>query len=212
MLSEQRSVVTRMIAFIPVILFVVLPLLLLMLYIFCPQLTLVIFVVGAILAGGFFYYILKYRRENTPFFGASIPTVFGNLITFWFIRVTGAAELDIAIQKGGGELIQLAFFFAGVINLCTSIYQKLGEPSGDWGEKILLKVSFLLFVFFVIMIIGYQENFAPPQPISVIDSDFLEWLKPHGYSPLFLCRTMLTLYAILVATWPRNLSRILSKE
>jgi hypothetical protein len=186
----------------PMLLFVAFPTLLFGLLRLFPWLFSLVLGLGILLAILFVGYTLKYRRENTPLVGASLPTVFGPVLAFTFI-VRFDSPLSQTLLKGGTDLVQLAFFFASLAGLAASIYAKLSQHSGQGKETALNLLTFSVFLLLGFLLFFYNKNFAPMHEFPN-NSGILDLIKPPDLSPLTVSRLILTLYALAVSTWPQR--------
>lgn len=155
----------------------------------------------------FLIYLFGFKRSEGGSLGASIPTIFGPLVTNIFVK-NRLPELWVVLDKQGGDrLIQIAFLFAGLIGLVVYLFSGLREVTSDSTEPefnrrrtsarmpMTLVLVAVIALFSILMV---SPDFAPPKEsvakVLGIESPVL--------TPLTACRIILALLSVTLASLP----------
>lgn len=189
----------------PLILFAGIPGLLFVAYCFFPLAWWVPFalIVGGLFLLAFLAYLAFYRREEGVSLGSSGPTILGPWFAQKFVAFT-SDPLNSLIENGGNTLIQVAFFIAGVIGTIIYVYSRALRirDARERSQKLMIDVvgsfTVLLLLFVVPMLMNTE--FAPMRPPDGLKV-FNEIELPYP-TPLTICRGILALWALTLATLP----------
>lgn len=160
-------------------------------------------VLALLLFMGFVVFLTFFRQEDRGSLGSSVPTLLGPFCTRWYLAIKADAPLLERLHNGGDTLIQVAFFIAGLIGLLVYQYSAFWEIKGDelQRRRATWKVILMWAVIIVLLVAMMAPTFAPlgrmPPP------KLLGFLEPPARSPLTLCRIVLALVSVALATWPK---------
>lgn len=151
----------------------------------------------------FLIYLAFFRRDQRGSLGSSVPTILGPLLAQGYVRSVGK-ELTPALTNGGDTLIQLAFFFAGLIGLIIyvlAIIQNIENQGERLRQvKILLLSGFIFLIVIATVMIAFGSNFAPLHPS---EGPPLIWgIEGPSFTGLTVCRALLALWTMFIATTP----------
>lgn len=155
-------------------------------------------VAGFLLFLGLVLYLFFFKREQTVSLGSSVPTIFGPLLATFFARQR-SPELWAVVENGGASLIQLAFYFAGLLGLGIYHFTMLRTgPDHDTRVTAKRAASFIVFASLAAAPawFGVFAPIKPPAGPSVFG------IETPGLTPLTVCRLILALWSVLLATWP----------
>jgi hypothetical protein len=166
-------------------------------------------VLGALIFALLLAFMFLFRREESAALGTSIPTIFGPIITYFFVQHRARGELwDILQNRGGDRLIQLAFLFAGIVALLIyhlTILREMGQDTsgtsttGRRPNSVYCATGSFAVVVIILGTMAMSGDFAP-QASSIATAFGVE---SPAFTPLTLCRMMLSLWSVFLATMPR---------
>lgn len=168
-----------------------------------PIAAIVIAALGVLLFAAFGLYLLLLRRQESGSLGSSIPTLFGPLLAYAFVKFRSPTLWDLLENKHGDVLIQLAFFWAGVLGLIVyhmTTIRTLSSSGVSERHSMRANVSFL-FIVGLLLITAFAPDFAP---IGGAGGPTILGLEAPPLTPLTVARFVLTLWSVILATWPSS--------
>lgn len=167
---------------------------------------------GAVIFLAFLVYLFTVKREEEGSLGASIPTIFGPLATNLFVQNRSPDLWIVLDQYGGDRLIQIAFLFAGVIGLVVYQITGLREVTSESAEpefarrrsaaRTPLLLSFVVIVT-ILTILTMVPDFAPAKKSAAT----VFGIESPVLTPLTVCRIILALLSVALATLPKPVSK-----
>ena len=194
---------------VPWIIFVLIPLVLFFLIYFGPSNLSSFAVVSGLVVFVVFVVFLFLKRPNEKVaLGAILPPTLGPLIAYAFVKGVESPLLNV-LHAGGDILVQLCFYFAGLLGLVLYVFSKIGE-SGKI-DKLISKIGYVFVIGCLFLAIICGKDFAPvpggsecqttiwsdPQPVS-----WMSWIDPPPLTPLLVGRALLVIFGVLAATRP----------
>lgn len=166
-------------------------------------------VAGAVLFVLFLVYLGLFRREDRGSLGSSVPTILGPQAALWYVELKDPALWKVVEEAGGDVLVQLAFFLAGLLGLIIYYYSSIREIKGEGEQRnrVQIKVKIVSTVVIASLVaMAWAPNFAPHnvvgQPKMPTGPLLFGALESPYPTPLTVCRLLLALSSVLLATWP----------
>jgi hypothetical protein len=129
-------------------------------------------VVGFLLAVGFVVYLRYVRKGDTASLGATFPTFLGPILAVKYVEHRGSQQLKDALAAGGEQLIQIAFFFAGLIGAIVYVFVLIND--GHAQERKRLAMFYLAGLFALLIVMSLFDLTSPISTSKVIFATVLE--------------------------------------
>jgi hypothetical protein len=147
-------------------------------------------------------YILFLRREGWGSAGSILPTILGPLLAGLALQGADSPLVGVWETEGGSFLVELSFFFAGVIGLFTFVVTQMIAVNRTERER-KTGVAGLVCLVLALLLIGLNAKafYTPPDAPG---PEFLMGFHYPGDSLLLLGRIILVLFSVVLAAWPRE--------